>query len=315
MSIVKSFSFPEGEIRGDMFYIQHITKNFTVIDCYLKDGNGANCRKDELIEEIVEKSDGRICRFISTHPDNDHILGIESLDERWGILNFYAVANNIPEDKDDASLMKYIQLKKDKNFAISRGITRKWLNESDDTNNSSGLKFEWPLLSNEKFNKALEDVSKGESPNNISCILTYSIQGGAKYMWMGDMETDMQQEYYDCYKGKIPHVNILFQPHHGRKSGSVPAELLNALNPQLIIIGNAPSEYIDYGDSRQTITQNQAGDIIFENEGKEIHVYTKHLINNIPSCLYKKKGRVNKIRFINGKLEIEWFYCGTLAVE
>lgn len=54
MSIVKSFSFPCGELRGDTFYIQHNSNNFTVIDCYLKDGNDASCRKEEIINEIVE---------------------------------------------------------------------------------------------------------------------------------------------------------------------------------------------------------------------------------------------------------------------
>lgn len=52
MSIVKSYSFPEGDIRGDMFYIKHDSQNFTVIDCYLKDGDGNNARKDEIIQEI-----------------------------------------------------------------------------------------------------------------------------------------------------------------------------------------------------------------------------------------------------------------------
>lgn len=41
MSIVKSYSFPKGEIRGDMFFIKHDTNNFTVIDCYLMDGDDA----------------------------------------------------------------------------------------------------------------------------------------------------------------------------------------------------------------------------------------------------------------------------------
>lgn len=65
MSIVKSFSFPCGELRGDTFFIQHNSNNFTVIDCYLKDDNDASCRRAEIINEIVEVSSGRICRFIS----------------------------------------------------------------------------------------------------------------------------------------------------------------------------------------------------------------------------------------------------------
>ena len=35
MSIVKSFSFPKGNVRGDIFYIKHNVSSFTVIDCYL----------------------------------------------------------------------------------------------------------------------------------------------------------------------------------------------------------------------------------------------------------------------------------------
>ena len=36
-----------------MFYIKHNSRNFTVIDCYLKDNDGNNARKDEIIKEIV----------------------------------------------------------------------------------------------------------------------------------------------------------------------------------------------------------------------------------------------------------------------
>lgn len=311
MSIVKSFSFPCGELRGDTFYIQHNSNNFTVIDCYLKDGNDASCRKEEIINEIVEKSSDRICRFISTHPDNDHILGIEELDKKWSITNFYAVENNIPADKNDPSLSKYIELKKTKNFPINKGIKRAWLNQTNDDNGSSGLEFLWPIVTNEKFKGELQNVTKGESPNNICCILTYKVENGAKFMWMGDLETDMQQEYYDTCKDEIPQIDILFQPHHGRKSGALPDDLLKALSPKLIIIGNAPSEHIDYGDSQMTITQNTAGDIVFVNEENEVHIYTTNEISNKPICLYSKKGKEN-IEDEDGN--VIYYYTGTLVV-
>ena len=122
MSIVKSFSFPSGEIRGDMFYIKHGSNNFTVIDCYLSDGSEANDRMSEIIEEIKSESTGRICRFISTHPDNDHIKGIEKLDETWKILNFYAVKNNRPANGNDASLTRYQWLLANKNYEVKNYI-------------------------------------------------------------------------------------------------------------------------------------------------------------------------------------------------
>ena len=288
-----------------MFYIKHDSNNFTVIDCYLKEGDGANDRKDEIIKEIKQQSNGRICRFISTHPDNDHIRGIELLDDEWEILNFYAVSNSHPKDESDASLSRYQWLLANKNFAIERGITRRWLNDDDNTNGSSGLNFLWPDVNNEDFKKALKSVSEGNKVNNICPVLTYKIDGGASYMWMGDLETGMQQTYYDEFKGKIPKIDILFHPHHGRKSGVVPDELMKALNPKIVVIGNAPSEDIAYGDSTKTITQNTAGDIVCENEGNEVHLYTKNKVDNLPACLSMKYGKYNKYGC---------YYAGTLTV-
>lgn len=314
MSIVKSYSFPEGDIRGDMFFIKHNSNNFTVIDCYLKDGEGKNARKDEIIKEIQSESKDRICRFISTHPDNDHIAGIEYLNEQWEIVNFYAVDNNRPADAEDKSLTCYQQLLANKNYAIQRGITRAWLNNSNNNNGSSGISFHWPNLNNDKFKQALKLVSEGKGMNNICPIFTYSLENGATYMWMGDLETEMQQSYYDEYTNSIPKVDILFQPHHGRKSGTVPDALLAALNPKLIIIGNAPAEHINYGNSQQTITQNTAGDICFENDGNEVHIYTKNEIENKPTCLKSKRGKGNITKNIYGIHLVEWYYVGTLTV-
>ena len=297
-----------------MFYIKHGSNNFTVIDCYLKDGAGANARKDEIINEITRESTGRICRFISTHPDNDHIAGIEYLDNSWKIINFYAVDNKRPKDDKDDSLTCYHWLLANKNFAIKRGIRRAWLNETNDENGCSGINFQWPNLNNEKFKQALKLVSEGKKVNNICPIFTYSIKDGATYMWMGDLETEMQQAYYDEYKTDIPQVDILFQPHHGRHSGTVPSDLLNAMNPKLIIIGNAPCDHIDYGNSRQTITQNTAGDIRFENDGNEVHIFTKNKIDNKPTCLKHKQTKDDITRNAYGSIIVDWYYIGTLTV-
>lgn len=317
MSIVKSFSFPIGDVRGDTFYIKHGSNNFTVIDCYLKEGKEVDCRKEEIIDEIVSESDGRICRFISTHPDNDHIKGIEDLFASWPTTNFYAVENQRPSNKEDKSLTKYQQLMKDCNYAIKKDIRRAWLNKEDvnGKNGSSGIFFHWPVLSNEKFKSALEKVKNDESPNNISCVFTYQESDGASFMWMGDLMEDMQKEYYKKEKANIPHADILFHPHHGRTTSKVPSELLDAIDPQLIVIGNAPADTLNYGDSRKTITQNTAGDIEFVCIGNEVHVYTENIIENVPNCLKKKQGLASKIIKNYGGIERTLHYIGTLSAN
>lgn len=311
MSIVKSYSFPKGEIRGDTFIIKHNVDSFTVIDCYLLSDSDykENNRQKEIIDEIVSESEGRVRRFISTHPDHDHIAGIEELFKRWPTKNFYAVSNDIPGNEDDDSLTKYIELKKHHNYAIKEGISRKWLNDRDANHGSSGICFQWPILDNEFFKAALTKVKKGEEVNNICPVFTYSINQGPTYMWMGDLETEMQEAYYNSCKDRIPKVDILFQPHHGRTSGAVPKDLLNALDPQIIVIGNAPSNHISYGDSRKTITQNSAGDLTFVNEGSYIHIYSQNRVDNLP----------DNLEIINDKYlyyrPMSMYYCGSLKVR
>ena len=103
MTLVKSFSVG----NGDMFYIRHRSDNFSVIDCSLPDD-----RKDEILDEITDQSAGKeICRFISTHPDQDHISGLLSYDDRFGIVNFYVVKNNATKSEETEDFKRYKSLR------------------------------------------------------------------------------------------------------------------------------------------------------------------------------------------------------------
>ena len=97
MSIIKSFSVCDdnGE-AGDMFYIKHNSSNFTIIDCCL------NCEdRESIVSEIIdEKRNKNIIRVISTHPDEDHICGLDFLDDRIGIVNFYCVENKASKESE-----------------------------------------------------------------------------------------------------------------------------------------------------------------------------------------------------------------------
>lgn len=264
ISEIKSLSVK----NGDMFYINHNSDNFSMIDC-----NIADDRKSEILDEVknlAEKKD--IVRFISTHPDQDHIHGIEYLDELKFIPNFYCVDNNVSKSTETKSFKKYKELRgSSRAYKISKGCKRKWMNMSDDECGSAGISVLWPDLANETFQNALQDAESSENPNNISPAIVYSLEEGVRALWLGDMENDYMVAIEDDIA--LSPVDILFAPHHGRKSGRVPKTWLDKLEPRLIVVGEAPSDELEYYSNYNTLTQNSAGDILFCCETGKTHVY------------------------------------------
>jgi beta-lactamase superfamily II metal-dependent hydrolase len=292
MSKVKSFSVG----NGDMFYIKHGSDNFSIIDCCLSDDN----KKSILTELQNESKNKTISRFISTHPDEDHVQQLDYLDDNLKIYNFYCVQNETTKKVVTTGFKRYCELRdSDKAFYIYKGCARKWMNQSDETRGSAGINILWPNTENQFFKDALQIAKDGGDPNNISPIITYSIEGGAKYQWMGDLKTEFMENIEDDLT--LEKVSILFAPHHGRDSGKIPQSMLDEIDPDIIIIGEAPSENLNYYKGYNTITQNSAGDITFVNDGNEIHIYVSN--------------QNYKVNFLKNKYKSEYnYYLGTLEI-
>ena len=287
MSIVKSFSVGD----GDMFYIKHGIDSFTMIDCCLSEDD-----KDMITGEIKSQASGKgIVRFISTHPDDDHIRGLVDLDDAMKILNFYCVANETIKADPTDDFNRYCNLRNDgkKAFHIFRGCSRKWLNKSDEERGRAGIHILWPVTANKHYQSALTDAKKGKSPNNISCVIKYSLEGGATLLWMGDLESDFMENIKNDLTPDP--ADIFFATHHGRDSGKAPKDWLAEIDPKIVIIGEAPSRDLNYYAGYNTITQNSAGDITFECVSGKVHIYVSNenysvdfLVNEYKSDTYGK---------------------------
>lgn len=264
MSTIKSFSVG----NGDLFYINHGSDNFTVIDCNLQDD-----KKEEIMDEICSVGETKgIMRFISTHPDEDHFHGIEYFDERFSIINFYCVKNEATKSEETTSFKHYCKLRDaEKAFHISKGCSRKWMNQGDDERGSSGINILWPITTNEKFKSELKNAKDGGNANNISPIIKYSLEKGVNALWFGDLETDFMESIED--EITLSKADIVFAPHHGRSSGKLPTKWLNQISPKMIVIGEADSSMLDYYKGYNTITQNSAKDITFRCETGKVHIY------------------------------------------
>jgi len=268
MSIVKSLSVGD----GDMFYIKHGSDNFTIIDCCMEEAYS-----EEIVSELKrESADKSIIWFISTHPDDDHIHGLEYLDDKMQLKNFYCVQNEATKKDYTDDFDRYCSLRdSDKAFYLYAGCTRKWMNKSDNgEHGSSGIHILWPERTNEYYKAALAAAKNGEDPNNISPIIKYSLHDGATFLWMGDMESDFMENIEDDLI--LPVVDILFAPHHGRDSGKIPQSLLDQMSPKIIVIGEASSRHLNYYDSYNIVTQNSAGDITIECIDKRVHIYVSN---------------------------------------
>lgn len=270
MIIIKSFSVG----NGDCFYIKHgyRASSFTIIDCYENDKENFS----RIIKEIKEESRGKnIIRFISTHPDRDHIEGIERLFNTVNIHNFYCVENKATKADSFPDFDFYRSLRDgEKSFYIYKDCERAWMNKVDDEKKygPAGINVLWPDTENVFFKEALKAAKDGKSFNNISPVLRYDLENGVTALWLGDMEHDFLRNVYKSIQWPKT-LDILFAPHHGRDSGKVPDFILNDIKPKLVIIGEAPSEHLDYYSNWNTITQNSAGDITFYCETNKVHVF------------------------------------------
>lgn len=294
MTKIKSFSTN----NGDMFYIKHGSDNFTIIDCCIDDYN-----KDSILKELIEESKYKsITRFISTHPDDDHIRGLKYLSENFTIPNFYCVENEATKNEPTDDFKKYCELRdSSKAFYLYKGCSRKWMNESSEERGCSGINIKWPDRTNIDFLNALEDAKNGKDPNNISPIITYSLKNNITAYWFGDLLTD----YMTDIKDNVDWIeaDIVFASHHGRSSGRIPNEILEKIKPKIIIIGEAPSENLDYYNGYDTITQNTAKDILIECGDSTADFYVSNPnYKTGPSCL----------KFIVGKNIDGYTYIGSL---
>lgn len=294
--MIKIKSFSVG--NGDMFYIRHGSDSFTVIDCNLLDDI-----KEHVMDEICRESmDKSICRFISTHPDEDHIRGISYFNERKEIMNFYCVKNNAIKNDEESPSFKFYRKIRDntnKTYYIERGCKRKWMNEKSEERGCAGIDILWPIKENDKFKEALEKAEAGENDNNISPIIKYSIDTGFTALWFGDLEHHFMESIEDVIE--LPQADVVFAPHHGRLSGAVPQKWLKQISPKVIILGEAPSSELKYFSNYNQITQNLAKDITMVCDGKKIHFYSSNVNYGIRKFLYNEY-----------KSDTDGYYIGTL---
>ena len=65
-------------------------------------------------------------------------------------------------------------------------------------------------------------------------------------------------------------------PTTGGTVAKCPSPWLDTLNPKIIVIGEAPSQHLNYYQGFDTIKQNSAGDLVFDCVTNAVHIYVEN---------------------------------------
>lgn len=207
----------------------------------------------------------KIFRFILTHPDMDHLDGIEQLFRSYQIINFWDTQNSKKMDFSKAmgkykesDWLFYQRIRNsERNPKVLRflaGSEGKYLQED-------GI---FVLSPNEDL---VSQANKVQDFNRLSYVLLVITNNGKKVILAGDSDEEAWDDIMLNYGYMLQDIDILIAPHHGRKSGGC-SKYLTWLSPKMTLFGNAESENMDYSSWNNKrlkhITNNQAGNIMVD---------------------------------------------------
>jgi beta-lactamase superfamily II metal-dependent hydrolase len=225
-----------------------------------------------------------IFRFILSHPDMDHMDGLDAVYKTFGIANFWdtGVTREKPpfggtqyreEDWDRYALLRSGKVAGVTSLSKLAGAAFEYANRGKEgTEGGDGL----TILSPDK--DLVAAASDGGDINDGSYVILYRSQG-SRVLFCGDAHDATWEYVLNHYPRSVENCSVLIAPHHGRHSERS-YEFLDHIKPKLTLFGNAPSEHLGYGawNSRNLtkITSNQAGNIVLEMGSGAIDVYVEN---------------------------------------
>lgn len=235
---------------------------------------------DNPISYIKDKIKTKnIFRFIISHPDMDHLDGIEDLFTEFNISNIWDSANKKEiSNKANSGGYNLDDWKFYKKIRDGKKNDIKRLEYYAGDANSYYQEDQIMILSPTK--KILEKCNENEDWNDSSYVLLFTppMSNGKtwKILFAGDSEDMTWEHILDKYGDEVSNIDVLFAPHHGRDSGRN-FDFLKTLKPRVTLFGNASSKHLAYDKyPKPKITNNQCGYVIMDIKETQITFYVKN---------------------------------------
>jgi beta-lactamase superfamily II metal-dependent hydrolase len=178
-------------------------------------------------------------RYIQTHPDMDHMDGLNDLVNAYDITNFWDSQNTKDTPKEftygyrEEDWNAYQELRKSNHFRFFPRSLRKIYPE--------GGEYIYNIYSLSPTAKLVEESNISQEWNGISYIILLEYQG-FKLLLGGDADDFVWDELLEWsntdinVRNLLSDVSIFRAGHHGRKSSYCGNEFLKLINPQFIVL-------------------------------------------------------------------------------
>jgi beta-lactamase superfamily II metal-dependent hydrolase len=266
--------------KGNCTIIDFPSGHLTVIDT----DNSRNTDENDLtdpIDFIKEKYPNRdIFRLIITHPDMDHLSGMEEIADNFKVYNFWDTENNKILSNADLEKAPYYEKEDWKTYQKYRKSTENpkclflYRNGSGEYWNSDNIKILSPSKS------LVQKANESGEFNHLSYVFSITYNG-FRILLGGDATIEAWDEIYEELGEKALKADIFLAPHHGSKY-NVNEDVFKFIEPKYVIasvIRKVEYDYAYYSKlaSKEVLSTKHYGNISFHisNEGKIEKIYVQ----------------------------------------
>jgi len=229
--------------KGNSTILEFPSKRLAMIDI----DNSRISDDEEVLTDPIEYfqsnfKNGELFRFILTHPDMDHMSGLDELANKVLILNFWDTKHNRTFSEDDwkgspyspKDWERYLSFRKStenpKCLILNRGDTSLdpkccWTQDHIEILSPS------PHLIDLSAKTPEDDPQKY---NHLSYILMME-HGGTKVLFGGDASVEVWEDILNECGEESLKANIFLAPHHGSKN-NIHEEAFEAIEPNYVIV-------------------------------------------------------------------------------
>jgi competence protein ComEC len=236
--------------KGNCTIIESPTKRLSMIDIDNSKIDDEERKLTDPVEFFVNQfRDAYLFRFILTHPDCDHLSGLNELASKVAIGNFWDTNHNRtisddswdkgPYDKRDWDC--YLKFRKStenpKCLQLYRNATSEccWVED--------GITI---LSPTEELVKKSNDANEDDQQkyHHLSYVLRLDYKG-KRFLFGGDASPDAWDSILEAYGADGLKANVFLAPHHGSKNNTH-EKAFDAIAPDYVVVSVAKGIEYDY---------------------------------------------------------------------